>query len=128
MRYLKTYESFEVVWNQISVNKFISDCGLVMEDIEDIFLEYSDLGYLISIMPNKEGGTVSGIIVDVTGDFSERRIDPFGPETNRMINQVKNNTERLGLKLDHYPERLNDVQRNGIWKLTMRFYLSNDNI
>jgi hypothetical protein len=123
MKHLKTYESFEVDWNPISLNKFISDSGLVMEDIEDIFLEYSDLGYLVSFSPNKEGGTVSGIIVDVTGDFSEKKSEPFGSETIEMISRIKNNSERLGLHLEHYPERLNDFSRNGIRKGTIRFYL-----
>ena len=124
MKHLKTYESFEVVMTK-STNEIINNYGLTMEDIEDLFLEFSDMGYNVRMMPSL--GLNIGkdtLIVDVTGELersSKTSIDPFPPEISSSVRQVIRNSTRLGLYLVESPNRMNNMRQGGKWTGTIRF-------
>ena len=124
MKHLKTYESFEVVLPK-STNEIISSYGLTMEDIEDLFLEFSDMGYNVRMMPSL-GMNIGKdlLIVDVTGELertSKTSIDPFPPETSSMVRKVIRESTRMGIYLVESPERLNNVRVAGKWTGCIRF-------
>jgi len=124
MKHLKTYESFEVVLPK-TTNEIISSFGLTMEDIEDLFLEFSDEGYSVRLMPSlglNIGKDV--LIVDVVGEFknsSKTSIDPFHPETSSMVRKVIRKSSKMGIYLVESPERLNNVRVAGKWSGCIRF-------
>ena len=124
MKYLKTYESFEVVLPK-STNEIISSYGLTMEDIEDLFLEFSDMGYNVRMMPSL-GMNIGKdlLIVDVTGELertSKTSIDPFPPEISSLVRRVIRNSTGLGLYLVESPNRMNNMRQGGKWTGTIRF-------
>jgi hypothetical protein len=120
----KTNESFEVVLPK-STNEIINNYGLTMEDIEDLFLEFSDMGYNIRMMPSL--GLNIGkdtLIVDVTGELessSKTSIDPFPPEISSLVRRVIRNSTGLGLYLVESPNRMNNMRQGGKWTGTIRF-------
>ena len=128
MKRLKTYESFEVVMPK-GTNEIISSYGLTMDDIEELFLEFSDMGYRVVMMPSLPNRNPSGIIsdtliVDVTGELersSKTSIDPFPPEISPLVRQVIRNSTRLGLYLVESPNRMNNMRQGGKWTGTIRF-------
>jgi hypothetical protein len=124
MKHLKTYESFEVVLPK-STNEIISSYGLTMEDIEDLFLEFSDMGYNVRMMPSL-GMNIGKdtLIVDVTGELersSKTSIDPFPPEISSLVRRVIRNSTGLGLYLVESPNRMNNMRQGGKWTGTIRF-------
>ncbi len=123
MKRLKTYESFEVVMTK-STNELINSYGLTMDDIEELFLEFSDMGYNVRIMPTTAAMPKTGLIVDVIGEFensSKTSIDPFAPEISSLVRRVIRNSTRLGLYLVESPSRLNNMRQGGKWTGTIRF-------
>lgn len=128
MKRLKTYESFEVVMPR-GTNEIISSYGLTMEDIEDLFIEFSDEGYNVRMMPSLgmnigNESEKTGLIVDVIGEFensSKTSIDPFAPETSLMVRKVIRESTKLGLYLVESPSRMNNMRQGGKWTGTIRF-------
>lgn len=124
MKHLKTYESFEVVMPK-GTNEIINSFGLTMEDIEDLFLEFSDMGYNVIMMPSLGLNNDKDIlIVDVVGEFknsSKTSIDPFHPETSSMVRKVIRESSKMGIYLVKSPERLNNVRVAGKWSGCIRF-------
>ena len=121
MKNLKTYESFEVVMPK-GTNEIISNYGLTMDDIEELFLEFSDMGYNVRLMPNLFGKHT--LIVDVVGELensSKTSIDPFPPEISSLVRRVIRNSTRLGLYLVESPSRMNNVRQGGKWTGAIRF-------
>jgi hypothetical protein len=123
MKRLKTYESFEVPMPE-DTNEIISSYGLAMEDIEELFLEFSDMGYIVKIMPNSGLGPYgvdksAGLMIDVHGDKDSLDIS----EISSLVANVESNTTRLGLYLDESPRRLNNFRQGGKWTSTIRFIL-----
>ena len=124
MKHLKTYESFEVVLPK-TTNEIISSFGLTMEDIEDLFLEFSDMGYNVRMMPSL-GMNIGKdtLIVDVTGELersSKTSIDPFPTEISSLVRRVIRNSTGLGLYLVESPNRMNNMRQGGKWTGTIRF-------
>ena len=123
MKYLKTYESFEVVMPK-GTNEIINSYGLTMDDIEELFLEFSDMGYNVRIMPTTAAMPKTGLIVDVIGELersSKTSIDPFPPETLSMVRKVMRESTKMGIYLVESPERLNNVRVSGKWTGCIRF-------
>jgi hypothetical protein len=123
MRYLKTYEGFEVIL-PISTNKIISTYGLIMDDIEELFLKFSDMGYLIRIMPTTAVISETGLFVDIIGNFPQSKknsIDPYSPEISLMLKTIMRNAAKLGLYVAESPKKLNDTKNDGGWSGTIRF-------
>ena len=123
MKHLKTYESFEVVMPK-GTNEIISSYGLTMDDIEELFLEFSDMGYNVRMMPTTAAMPKTGLIVDVIGEFensSKTSIDPFPPEISLMVRKVIRESTKLGLYLVESPNRMNNMRQGGKWTGTIRF-------
>ena len=123
MKHLKTYESFEVVMSK-GTNEIISSYGLTMDDIEELFLEFSDMGYNVRIMPTTAAMPKTGLIVDVIGELersSKTSIDPFPPEISLMVRKVIRESTKLGLYLVESPNRMNNMRQGGKWTGTIRF-------
>ena len=121
MKHLKTYESFEVVMPK-GTNEIISNYGLTMDDIEELFLEFSDEGYNVRLMPNVFGKDT--LIVDVVGELensSKTSIDPFPLEISSLVRRVIRNSTMLGLYLVESPSRMNNMRQGGKWTGTIRF-------
>ena len=116
-------ESFEVVMTK-STNEIISRYGLTMDDIEELFLEFSDDGYSVRIMPATAALIKTGLVVDVMGEFPESNknsIDPFAPEIMTLVRRVIRNSTGLGLFLVESPKKLNIVRVKNKWTGTIRF-------
>jgi len=128
MKRLKTYESFEVVMPK-GTNEIISSYGLTMDDIEELFLEFSDMGYNVRMMPSLginigNESEKTGLIVDVIGELersSKTSIDPFPPEISSLVRRVIRNSTGLGLYLVESPNRMNNMRQGGKWTGTIRF-------
>jgi len=128
MKRLKTYESFEVVMPK-GTNEIISSYGLTMDDIEELFLEFSDMGYNVRLMPSLginigNESEKTGLIVDVIGELersSKTSIDPFPPEISPLVRRVIRNSTGLGLYLVESPNRMNNMRQGGKWTGTIRF-------
>ncbi len=124
MKHLKTYESFEVVMPK-GTNEIINSFGLTMDDIEELFLEFSDMGYNVRLMPSL--GLNIGkdtLIVDVVGELeksSKTSMDPFPPEISSLVRRVIRNSTGLGLYLVESPNRMNNMRQGGKWTGTIRF-------
>lgn len=121
MKHLKTYESFEVVMPK-GTNEIISNYGLTMDDIEELFLEFSDEGYNVRLMPNVFGKDT--LIVDVVGELensSKTSIDPFPLEISSLVRRVIRNSTMLGLYLVESPSRMNNMRQGGKWTGAIRF-------
>lgn len=99
MKYLKLFESFDVVMPE-EANSIVSEWGLTMDDIEELFLEFSDMGYDIQIMPYSQlsmsGKSVKKkeLIVHIKG-LSED--ESYSPEISGMFRQIIRGSNRLGL-------------------------------
>ena len=99
MKYLKLFESFDVVMPEETKN-IVSEWGLTMDDIEELFLEFSDMGYDIQIMPYSQlsmsGKSVKKkeLIVYIKG-LSED--ESYSPEISGMLRQIIRSSNRLGL-------------------------------
>jgi len=116
-------ESFEVVMTK-STNEIISSYGLTMDDIEELFLEFSDDGYSVRIMPATAALLKTGLVVDVMGEFPESNknsIHPFAPEIMTLVRRVIRNSTGLGLYLVESPKKLNIVRVKNKWTGTIRF-------
>jgi hypothetical protein len=116
-------ESFEVVMTK-STNEIISSYGLTMDDIEELFLEFSDDGYSVRIMPATAALLKTGLVVDVMGEFPESNknsIHPFAPEIMTLVRRVIRNSTGLGLSLVESPKKLNNVRVKNKWTGTIRF-------
>ena len=114
-------ESFEVVMPK-GTNEIINNYGLTMDDIEELFLEFSDMGYNVRLMPNLFGKDT--LIVDVVGELensSKTSIDPFPLEISSLVRRVIRNSTMLGLYLVESPSRMNNVRQGGKWTGAIRF-------
>ena len=108
MKYLKLFESFDVVMPE-ETNSIVSEWGLTMDDIEELFLEFSDMGYDIQIMPYSQlsmsGKSVKKkeLIVHIKG-LSED--ESYSPEISGMLRQIIRSSNRLGLYTIDSPGRV----------------------
>jgi hypothetical protein len=96
MKYLKLFESFEI---GMGVHNIVNDFGLVMEDIEDLFIDFSDMGYDVRIITRTlDIGDV--LIVDIKGLGNRRR----GNEINLLNQKIIRASEKLGLNMVEPPK------------------------
>ena len=108
MKYLKLFESFDVVMPEEAKN-VVSEWGLTTDDIEELFLEFSDMGYDIQIMPYSQlsmsGKSVKKkeLIVYIKG-LSED--ESYSPEISGMLRQIIRSSNRLGLYTIDSPGRV----------------------
>ena len=107
MKHLKTYESFEVVMTK-GTNELINSYGLTMDDIEELFLEFSDMGYHIKMLPGFVGTTQ--LYVDIL-DVGKKS---YEPEFSELTRKVIRESTKLGLymvespkRITQFPDRLN---------------------
>ena len=91
MKYLKLFETFDVVMPEKAKN-IVSEWGLTMDDIEELFLEFSDMGYDIQINPYILRG--NRLAVNIRG-LSED--ESYSPEISRMFRQIIRRSNELGL-------------------------------
>jgi len=54
MKHLKQFESFYYVHNELLVS-LLSKWNVDLEDLEDLFIWFSDMGYTVQIRPNWSG-------------------------------------------------------------------------
>lgn len=108
MKYLKLFESFDVVMPK-EINSIVSEWGLTIDDIEELFLEFSDMGYDIRIMPysklSMSGRSINQkkLMVDING-LTEN--ESYSPEISEMLRQIIRRSNKLGLYTIDSPNRI----------------------
>lgn len=113
MKYIKIFESFEVLLPE-RVNKALDEFGLAMDDIEELFLEFSDMGYIVKIQPQRlwRRNLPLPDLIDKRKNFYLLMVDVMGiaeisqePEINTLIKNVIKESKKLGLYLEDPPSR-----------------------
>jgi hypothetical protein len=113
MKYIKIFESFEVLLPE-RVNKALDEFGLTMDDIEELFLEFSDMGYIVKIQPQRlwRRNLPLPDLIDKRKNFYLLMVDVMGiaeisqePEINTLIKNVIKKSKKLGLYLEDPPSR-----------------------
>ena len=101
-------ESFEMKLGTMDIlNKY----GLTKDDIEELFLEFSDMGYHIKMLPGFVGTTQ--LYVDIL-DIGKKS---YEPEFSDLIRKVMRESTKLGLYMVESPKRVTQFPD----KLNLRF-------
>jgi hypothetical protein len=101
-------ESFEMKLGTMDIlNKY----GLTKDDIEELFLEFSDMGYHIKMLPGFVGTTQ--LYVDIL-DIGKKS---YEPEFSDLIRKVMRESTKLGLYMVELPKRVTQFPD----KLNFRF-------
>jgi hypothetical protein len=107
MKHLKLFESFYYVHNELLVS-LLSKWNVDLEDLEDLFIWFSDMGYTVQIRPNWFGHisditTAKKCIYVTIFDID----DLNGKEVMEEIRKVIRGLTKLGLYSDS-PTRYED--------------------
>jgi hypothetical protein len=118
----KRNESFEMKLGTMDIlNKY----GLTKDDIEELFLDFSDMGYHIKMLPEsisiptgafRYRNEYNGLIVFVEGLGAKSH----QPEISSLIRKVIKNCEKLGLIMDEPPKRVTQFMRPSNVKFTFK--------
>ena len=113
-------ESFEMKLGTMDIlNKY----GLTKDDIEELFLDFSDMGYHIKMLPEsisiptgafRYRNEYNGLIVFVEGLGAKSH----EPEISSLIRKVIKNSEKLGLNMVESPKRVTQFMRPSNVKFT----------
>jgi hypothetical protein len=107
MKHLKLFESFYYVQNEL-LDSLLSKWNVNLEDLEDVFIWFSDMGYTVQIRPNWFGHisdktTAKKCIYVTIFDIN----DLNGKEVMEEIGKVIRGLTNLGLYSDS-PTRYED--------------------
>jgi hypothetical protein len=107
MKHLKLFESFYYVHNEL-LDSLLSKWNVNLEDLEDVFIWFSDMGYTVQIRPNWSGDisdktTAKKCIYVTIFDIN----DLNGKEVIEEIGKVIRGLTNLGLYSDS-PTRYED--------------------
>ena len=115
-------ESFEMKLGTMDIlNKY----GLTKDDIEELFLEFSDMGYHIKMLPEsisiptgafRYRNEYNGLIVFVEGLGAKSH----QPKISSLIRKVIKNCEKLGLIMVEPPKRVTQFMRPSNVKFTFK--------
>lgn len=115
-------ESFEMKLGTMDIlNKY----GLTKDDIEELFLEFSDMGYHIKMLPEsisiptgafRYRNEYNGLIVFVEGLGAKSH----QPEISSLIRKVIKNCEKLGLIMVEPPKKVTQFMRPSNVKFTFK--------
>jgi len=107
MKHLKQFESFYYVHNEL-LDSLLSEWNVNIEDLEDLFIWFSDMGYTVQIRPNWFGHisdrtTAKKCIYVTILDID----DLYGKEVMEETRKVIRSLTNLGLYSDS-PTRYED--------------------
>jgi len=114
MKHLKLFETFEI---DMGASEVASKFGLSIEDIEDLFIDFSDMGYKVKIMKTTHDWMKEKdvLMVDVKG-VGDKRYD----ELKTLIEQITRDAEQLGLKLVEKPRSVNLIMKKSDLRFQFR--------
>jgi len=103
MKHIKLFETFEI---DMGARDLVSKFGLLIEDIEDLFIDFSDMGYTVKIMKTTNDWMKDKdvLMVDVKG-VGDKRYE----ELKTLIEQITRDAQKLGLKLVEKPRWVNVI-------------------
>jgi len=113
MKHLKLFESFEI---GMGAHNVASDFGLTIEDIEDLFIEFSDMGYTVKIMKSTAIYLKKKdiLLVDIKG-IGDKKLDP---EFKRIKEKVISDAKKLGLNMLENPKWENQFMKKSDLRFT----------